>query len=165
MVLLVGLLCVLLLAIFGFIGIPRAVLYATGEQVTAQITDCQAETRRGRRGRTTTVTTCTGAWTTRDGQPHSGKIEGADGEHLGRQVAARVNGDKALLDEPFLLWPAGAFCLVLVAGIGGAGYLISRRREPAGAVGPARQEAGGYPPPPGFPLYGQQSPGPPPDRR
>ncbi|HEX6077212.1 MAG TPA: hypothetical protein VFZ32_18365 [Micromonosporaceae bacterium] len=175
-----GLLCVLLLVIFGFIGIPRAVLYATGEQVTAQVTDCQTETRRGRRGRTSTVTTCTGTWNTRDGQQHSGEIEGADDEHRGRQVSARVNGEKALLDRPFLLWPAGAFCLVLVAGIAGAGYLIMRRRAQAGEAGPSGPGAspdrgappgvgpyppGGSPPPSGYVPYGQQPPGPPPEQR
>jgi len=143
-----GLLCVLLLVILGFIGIPRAVLYITGEQVTAQVTDCHTETKRGRRGRTTTVTVCNGIWTTKGGRQYSGVIEGANDEHLGRQIPVRVRGDEALLDEPSLLWPAGAFCLVLVAGIAGAGYLITRRRDRAGDAGPT----GPIPPAPGGPA-------------
>lgn len=155
---------VIMIAVCGGIGYSDAATYLGGEKATAQVGECHTEQRRGRRGRTTTVTVCQGTWTTADGQRHEGEIEGAEQSDSGKEIAVRVDGDLAVVDDAFKnLWTVGAACLLTVVLVGYIAYLVSRR----GRSGP-----GGGPPPPGNPYGGRpphqpyppqwRAPGPPP---
>ena len=143
---------VVLTVIFGFFGVPRANTYLTGEQVTATVQSCETKTSYGRRGRRYTTTTCTGTWTTSDGQQHSGVINGADTEHQGQTVAVRARGDEAQLDDLWVLWPFWVFLALLAATVGGIGFAIARRRAGSGQRPP-------MPGSPGAPVpYGMHAP-------
>lgn len=128
---------VILIAMCGGLGYSDAATYVGGEKATAHVDDCQSKQQRGRRGRTRTVTTCQGTWTTADGQRHSGEIEGAAQDDSGKDVAVRTNGDQAVVDDAFKnLWSVGAACLLTVVLVVYIAYLATRRSGGGGGSGP-----------------------------
>lgn len=156
---------VILIAVCGGVGYSDAATYLGGEKATAHVGDCHTEQRRGRRGRTTTVTVCEGTWKTADGQSHEGEIEGAEQSDSGQDIAVRVDGDKAVVDEPFQnLWPVGGACLLTVVLVIYIGYLVTRRGGGSGppAGPPPGNPYGGRPPqqpyPQQWPGHGQHPP-------
>ncbi|MGH3716573.1 MAG: hypothetical protein ACRDT4_24395, partial [Micromonosporaceae bacterium] len=133
--------------VFGYIGISRAYLYATGEETVATVDDCETKTSY-RRGRKRTSTTCYGSWTTKDGAKHTGEIDGAGQSDEGKQLPVVVKGDSAQEAGTGTLWPLGVFCVIMLGGAIGGLVLLSRRNK-GGGSGPDHPPSG--PPAPAYP--------------
>ncbi|MGH3716571.1 MAG: hypothetical protein ACRDT4_24385 [Micromonosporaceae bacterium] len=114
----------------GYIGVPRAYLYYTGEQVTADVDRCEEELyyRPNRLDSKRVRYHCYGRWHTADGTAHIGRIDGAGPSDEGNSLKVRVRGDSAQVDGLEFLQPAAFFGVaVLVTVMGGLALLVWRR--------------------------------------
>ncbi len=149
----VGWLIILLLctAGFGAYGAYQANIYYNGEAVTAHVDRCETHRVYSRHG-SHNETTCYGSWKTADGRAHSGEITGVSSQSdEGTDVKIRADGDDAIEDSSWQLWPFGvaALCLLLTVGSIFAVRSAFRRPRPMTTV-----TRGGPPPYQPYPQGG-----------
>lgn len=162
----VGWLIITLLATVGFgaYGAYQANIYYNGEAVTAHVDSCETHRVYSRHG-SHNETTCSGTWKTADGRQHSGEISGVSSQSdQGTDVKIRADGDDAIVDSQWELWPFGvaALCLLLMVASIFAVRAAFRRPRPMSTVvrgGPPPYrpypQGGTYPPAQPFPYQPQ----------
>ncbi|MQA79474.1 MAG: hypothetical protein GEV10_13520 [Streptosporangiales bacterium] len=73
---------------------PQVVTYVFGAETTAHVTRCVTSVSTDSNGNQTESVDCDGTWTL-DGERHAGRVEGADLDQEGEDVAVRALGDRA----------------------------------------------------------------------
>jgi hypothetical protein len=110
----------------GIYGTGQAIRYGSGEPTTAHVDRCAVHTVTSTSYSNDGTphltrhpeTVCDGSWRTADGRRHSGQLDGfTSTADQGRTVRVRVDGNHAMPDSLWRLWPLGAAVLCLVAGL------------------------------------------------
>ncbi len=127
---------------FGIWGAIQADIYFNGERASAHIDSCETHREYSRRG-SYTQTRCRGTWRTADGRTHTAEIEGAEYADRDHAVAVRVDGDLAIVDSRWELWPLGVAAGALVSIVIAAAAVRATRRRTRPTV-PSGYRAGPF---------------------